>query len=338
MKVNVKANRWFGFLLLLWSTYWFDEIYLIISGNNVTISSYWPVAWVQFLAPPIFFIAVSYFSVPAYDWRKDAYRFIVLPAVYLLLIFTDALISSDLYYFQMLLILMNALIYTSLSFFRIRKHQKNIQKYTSSTQAINLNWLEYIIMAMIVLVVSVGIFNLVFFELPLNVFMNAAVLGVVLFICYNALKQTEIFPKDTAGVQLVMDISAEEQTKESKRPLLADDKVVELKQKLDGIMEDKAPYLESDLNLIKLAQMVDITSHQLSYVINKGYDENFFQFVNRYRVEKAKHMLADNDNNNLSILGIAFEAGFSSKTSFNTTFKKMTELTPSEYKKKCTTL
>ncbi len=338
MKVNSKANRWFGMLLLLWSTYWFDEVYILISGDSIAISSYWPVAWMQFLAPPVFFIAVSYFTVPAYNWRKEVGRFLVLPIIYLALVIIDAQISTDLFYFQMLLILTNALIFTILSFFRIRRHQKNIQKYASSTQAINLNWLEYIIIAMIALVVVVGIFNLVFFELPLNLFMNAVILSVVLFISYNALKQTEIFPKDAADVKVVLDISDEEDVKEPKRQLLADEKVAALKDQLDELMTTDAPYLNSELNLIKLAQMLDISSHQLSYVINSGYNENFFQFVNRYRVDKAKQLLADDSNNKLSILGIAFESGFSSKTSFNTMFKKMTELTPSEYKKKCADL
>ncbi|WP_430814667.1 helix-turn-helix domain-containing protein [Carboxylicivirga sp. RSCT41] len=338
MRVNIKANRWFGWLLLLWASYWFDEVYQLSTGSVIQISSYWPVAWIQFLAPPLFFISVCHYTVPAYKWSKDVLKFLILPLLYLFLIVINQLTDTDLYYFQMLLILINALTFTILSLVRIRKHQDNIQQYASSTQEINLNWLEYIIIAMIALVVGIGVFNLVFFDVPLNVFMNAAVLAVVLFITYNALKQTEIFPKNDADVKVVADLSEEEKSKEQKRVLLSDDKVLMIKQKLDDLMNEESPYLDSELNLIKLAQLLDISSHQLSYVINKGYNENFFQFVNRFRVEKAKLMLADNENNKLSILGVAFESGFSSKTSFNTTFKKMTELTPSEYKKKCSSL
>jgi AraC-like DNA-binding protein len=338
MNVNIKANRWFGWLLLLWASYWFDEMYTLLTGSIIQISSYWPVAWIQFLTAPLFFITVCHFTVPAYRWQRDVFKFLILPLIYLVLIITNRFIKADLYYFQMLLILINALTFTVLSLVRIRKHQKNIQQFASSTQEINLNWLEYIIIAMIVLVVGVSVFILLFFDVPLNVFMNAVVLSVVLFITYNALKQTEIFPKSEADVKVMVDLSDEEGVKASKRQLLPDDTVMTIKERLDNLMNDESPYLDSELNLIKLAQLLDITSHQLSYVINKGYNENFFQFVNRYRVEKAKHMLADTANNKLSILGVAFESGFSSKTSFNTTFKKMTELTPSEYKKKCSTL
>jgi len=334
MKVNVKANRWFGLLLMLWATYWFDEVYALITNNAIQISSFWPVAWIQFMAPPMFFVTICHFTVPAYRLKKHVLKLSVLPVLYLLFIIIDRLVTADLYYFQMLIILINALTHTLLALLRIRKHQINIQKYASSTHEVNLNWLEYIIIAMVSLVVGVGIFNLVFFELPLNVFMNAVVFAVVLFITYNALKQKEIFPKDNASFKTVLDINEEEKGDEPKKQLLPDEKVEEIKLKLNELMRVEAPYLDSELNLIKLAQLLNVTSHQLSYVINKGHNENFFQFVNRYRVEKAKIMLSDKENEKLSILGVAFEAGFSSKTSFNTTFKKMTELTPSEYKKK----
>jgi AraC-like DNA-binding protein len=94
----------------------------------------------------------------------------------------------------------------------------------------------------------------------------------------------------------------------------------------------KKPYLDSELNLIKLAELLQMTPHQLSYIINNGFNENFFQYVNGYRVEKAKELLVEDEMNKLSILGIAFESGFNSKTSFNTTFKKFTGQTPSEFK------
>ncbi|WP_449397875.1 helix-turn-helix domain-containing protein [Chryseobacterium wanjuense] len=68
-------------------------------------------------------------------------------------------------------------------------------------------------------------------------------------------------------------------------------------------------------------------------MINAGFQKNFFQYVNEYRIEHAKKLLKDNSKNKLSILGIAYESGFNSKTSFNTTFKKLTNQTPSEFKK-----
>ena len=78
--------------------------------------------------------------------------------------------------------------------------------------------------------------------------------------------------------------------------------------------------------------MIPLNTYQTSYIINTCFNENFYGFVNRYRIEECKRMLESNEYNNLSILGIAFEAGFNSKTAFNTTFKKLTGLSPKEYK------
>jgi len=95
-------------------------------------------------------------------------------------------------------------------------------------------------------------------------------------------------------------------------------------------METQKPYLDSELNLIKLSELLSVSTHHLSYVINTGFEKNFFQYINEFRIDYAKKLLKGNQK--LSILGIAYESGFNSKTSFNTTFKKFTNQTPSEFK------
>jgi len=71
----------------------------------------------------------------------------------------------------------------------------------------------------------------------------------------------------------------------------------------------------------------------LSYVLNKGIKKNFYQFINELRVEEAKILLLSDKVKTLDMLGIATHAGFNSKTTFNTTFKKLTGLTPSQFQK-----
>ena len=82
-----------------------------------------------------------------------------------------------------------------------------------------------------------------------------------------------------------------------------------------------------------MAKEVDIPSHYLSQVINENIGLNFFDFINRQRVEDVKSKISDPRYNNFSILGIAFESGFNSKSAFNRVFKNITGITPSEYKK-----
>ena len=124
----------------------------------------------------------------------------------------------------------------------------------------------------------------------------------------------------------------------TKQKVIPDSDLELQKAKLLKLMSNEEPFLDAELSLIRLAELMSLTPHQLSYVINAGFHENFFLFVNRYRVERVKELLLDKKKNHLSIMGIAFESGFNSKTSFNTTFKKISSQTPTEFRKSSSTL
>ena len=105
---------------------------------------------------------------------------------------------------------------------------------------------------------------------------------------------------------------------------------------LINLMNGEKPFLNPDLNLQMLAEKLDISSGYLSQIINRNEDKNFFDFINTYRVNTFKEMIGKDEYNHLSILGIAFEAGFKSKSTFNLSFKKITGTTPSAFKKTLT--
>ncbi|MBO6523597.1 MAG: AraC family transcriptional regulator [Balneolaceae bacterium] len=90
-------------------------------------------------------------------------------------------------------------------------------------------------------------------------------------------------------------------------------------------------YLNRDLNLEKLAESVNTSKHNLSQVLNKEIGKKFSDFINEFRIEEAKNLILDKSEE-LSISGIAREAGFNNKTSFNTAFKKFTGVTPTRFK------
>ena len=96
-------------------------------------------------------------------------------------------------------------------------------------------------------------------------------------------------------------------------------------------MLEEKPYLNSDLTLRDLAALLDLPPNYMSQLLNEGFDKNFSEFVNTYRLETFKTMVASPANRHLTILGLAYEAGFSSKTVFNTFFKKMMGKTPKAY-------
>lgn len=111
----------------------------------------------------------------------------------------------------------------------------------------------------------------------------------------------------------------------------------ELKEKLIQYMDSKKPYLKTDLKISELAEAISVPAYQLSQLINDEFLVNFYDFINKYRVEEAKKLLLE-DKRNYKILSIAYEVGFNSKATFNRVFKKFTDLTPSEYKEKFSTL
>jgi len=108
----------------------------------------------------------------------------------------------------------------------------------------------------------------------------------------------------------------------------------QLKIQLDSIMEEQQPVLDSELNLQLLADTLCISSHELSQLLNQTYGLNFYDFVNRARVDITRKMLREEKFNHQPIMDIAFQAGFTNKTTFNRAFKKHTGETPSVYRSK----
>ncbi len=332
LKVNRKANFWFGIFLFLWSSFWLDEILFLVTDSTIEIHSLLFVRFIQFFTPITFYLSVLFYTNPVFKFKISDLKYTILPVIFLVsLIF----IEFGFYEFQYViisLILFQALFYTGLSYFTIRKHQKKIQQFSSNTEDINLNWLEYIILILFIVNIVYVIYNLSYNPNSLNFFINSVFLLVIYFVGYNSLKQKEIYPVEKKQREELISIDNSE-TGEIKRKLISEEELLRIKVQLEKVMETQKPYLDSELNLIKLSELLSVSTHQLSYTINTGFQKNFFQYVNEYRIEYAKKLLKDSSKNKLSILGIAYESGFNSKTSFNTTFKKLTNQTPSEFKK-----
>jgi len=105
-------------------------------------------------------------------------------------------------------------------------------------------------------------------------------------------------------------------------------------KKIEEFMQKEKPYLDRELTIYDLSDLLDIPRHFISEVINEHMGKNFYNLVNEYRVEEVKQRLLDPAYRNLTILAIAYDSGFNSKSSFNTIFKEKTGMTPSEYVRK----
>ncbi len=331
LNVNRKANIWFGIFLFLWASFWLDEIVHMISGETIELEPYLSLNFIRFLTPIAFYLSIHYFTNPEYKCGRRGLLYLIFPAIYLLLLILDKMLIADLKIASTAFMLLHGFMYTLLSLYQIRKHKRDIEQFASNTAEIDLSWLLQIVWAALILVVGVSLFNLLFFDAPLNLFMNGLAYLVVLFTAYHSLKQKEIFPKDNEERANTLSLLNEYESDTTPNKIMPDEKLVELKSRLNDLIEKEELYLDSDLNLGKLAKKLNVTTHQLSYAINNGFNQNFYGFINKYRVEKAQKLLAGKALDKYSIMGIAYESGFNSKTAFNTTFKKITGLTPSEF-------
>ncbi|MBS9463478.1 AraC family transcriptional regulator [Flagellimonas sp. 389] len=104
-------------------------------------------------------------------------------------------------------------------------------------------------------------------------------------------------------------------------------------QRIRELMVAEKLYLESDISLVRLSNIVEKSTQKTSEVINQYAKRNFNDFINYYRIQEAKEMLLDSTSRKYTISSIAFDIGFSSLSSFNIAFKKFEGTTPSSYKK-----
>jgi AraC-like DNA-binding protein len=105
-------------------------------------------------------------------------------------------------------------------------------------------------------------------------------------------------------------------------------------ESLERIMREEKPYLEPNITLEKLADRVQISPRSLSSIINRHFKQNFFEFINYHRVERAKELLVSEEFRHHTILDVMAEAGFNSKSASNRFFKKFADMTPTEYRQK----
>lgn len=161
---------------------------------------------------------------------------------------------------------------------------------------------------------------------------------IIYFLGYYAIHQPEIFklsaeeiPVNTlvSETEPVVDKNAE--VNKIKLPIEIDENILLLKDKVMQYFDKSKPHLDPSLTLNDLANHLKIPTHTLSKVINEGFNKNFFDFVNTYRIEEFKARIDEPKYRNYTLLSLAFEVGFNSKTAFNRAFKKITNQTPSEY-------
>lgn len=215
----------------------------------------------------------------------------------------------------------------------LKKHIANLENRFSTKKKLDLKWINYLLVSASLLWVIANITKIVS-----GYFDNLQYSDSILMISFFQLVIIVIIGYFGFHQELIvfnfneLDIPHTELNKYSSTGLTKD-KSNELKTKMIEYMRIKKPYLINDLTIDKLAKFLQISSHHLSQVINEHLGKNFYEFINEYRVEEVKQLIAQNKGEKFTLLSIAYESGFNSKSTFNSTFKKYTRLTPKEYMK-----
>lgn len=211
----------------------------------------------------------------------------------------------------------------------LKAHKINIKQRFSSLEKINLNWIHLIVIlftigaSVLSIILFIRILGFESFAMSYGRYIYASVLVVNIYIMgYRGIKQPEIFTGRDRN---------KPDAKYATSPLKKE-KAQKIIRDLKRILIEEKPFTDSELTIQKLADILQIPAYQLSQAINEQLHQNFFDLINSFRIEEAKQLLVDPHKQNLSIIALAFEAGFHSKSAFNAAFKKYVRITPSEFR------
>jgi AraC-like DNA-binding protein len=326
-------------------------IELIFALINSTLLEMYSFPFVAFTYGPLLFLYVIFMTNPErrFNWLSLLHFIPFLVFFTVSVIFRTQPLMGDLRRFFIpdrfislrivysTCFFLSVTVYSFLTFIEIRKHQinlKNLVSYTS--KVITLNWLKIISIsfytAYFVLFILGGI-NMIGNYIPFDpYFVSFGFIALFSFVySFYGIKQPVIF-----GQELKPDSLDKKEADKYLKSGLKQEQAMDYLQKLITYVEINKPYLNRDLNINDLSLMTKIPRHNITQVLNENHRKNFFTFINEYRVKEVIERFSDPKFNNYTILAIAFDAGFNSKTTFNSIFKNHTGLTPSKFREKST--
>ncbi|RNC79487.1 MAG: AraC family transcriptional regulator [Balneola sp.] len=228
------------------------------------------------------------------------------------------------------------LIYIAFILRLVRDYKNQLKNNFSSLDKRNLDWLQWFIFGIVVLALMATVLHYMSSVYGENVmYTNINLLGITIYVYsigYMGLRQPEFFA-DFSTLSHSESVTDSKPAPSYSRSGLDEQSGKELMARLTEMMEDEKPYMNNELSLKDLSETAGISTHNLTEIINSYAGKNFYDFINSYRVEEVKKRIMEPGSDNLTMLALGLEAGFNSKSSFNSVFKKHTGMTPSEYKR-----
>jgi len=229
--------------------------------------------------------------------------------------------------------------YTILTFVKLINFRKNIQaQFSYQDRRLRLLWLNFIAVLFSLsglVVIIAGAYNAMMFEriVDTSLLSHVGLTTIAYSVSYFGLRQPSLF-RSGYTVETKKPEPAKSRTEEKEnKPRFSEDEAKVLIEKLIIHMNEERPYLNAELTLGDLSAQVNLAKHELTDLLNVHIGKNFFSFVNEFRLKAVVRRLANSDYDHLTIIAIANDCGFNSKSTFNSLFKQYTGKTPSDYKK-----
>ncbi|HPG38232.1 MAG TPA: helix-turn-helix transcriptional regulator [bacterium] len=259
----------------------------------------------------VFVIAVLFFSIRFYFLDANAKR----------LLLEDSNFHQQIGYLFLILYYPQSFFFLVASLVMLYRYRQRIRQYYSSLEKINLSWLSIVLWSFIIMY-SIALLD----DLSRFTGIKISLLELLLNCSFLVFPSILIFK----GLSLSSEptkINLEEKTK----PVGLDDTLLTAyTNRLQHYMQHEKPYLYSTITLQDLADKLSVPPRNLSYLLNNYIKQNFFDYINSYRIEEAKQIMQKH-NRPKTILEVLYSVGFNSKSVFNTAFKKNTGMTPSEF-------
>jgi AraC-like DNA-binding protein len=225
-------------------------------------------------------------------------------------------------------IVLSGIIYLVLSWHQLNQHKKSIKHRFLLTEKVNIRWILYLIygIAAIWAVVILGNDALTF----------ALVTVYVIVLGYLGIKQGNVFSSYTLSYASIQFDAAhvinvvQERIKYQKSALKEDD-ATKIHVQLKSLMKTEKLFKNPELTLGDLAERLGVHQNTLSQVINSFEQKHFYDYINELRIEEFKELVLMEESQKYTLLSLAFDCGFNSKTTFNRTFKKLVGMSPKDY-------
>lgn len=216
--------------------------------------------------------------------------------------------------------------YIILIFRLLKKHNKNIRLFYSNLTDLDLRWLRVLLIGILFIwLILISFYYIIAIDEELRPKYGFGIASVFIFyLGYFATKQKPIYD---AG------IAKQNGNKKYSKSEMKKDEIDSLNSRLVELLENEKPYLDPEISLNNLANTLEVSPHNLSQLINSKFDMNFFELINKYRVDEFVNKIENGENKKLTLISIAYDCGFNSKSTFNRVFKNATGQTPTSFLK-----